>query len=155
MHPIRLTRSATCTGPDGQPIPPAAHRIEDVRDRLRDPAAARDILDHPALFVLLGPHCWTTTSHAAALHMDRAHGWTRWCLYPGDDPDEAIPRIPRAVHTHATMHCHPDGTWHLTWTRPTDPGALPVTAMRHPAAPATAAAVPNPDRGPRAAVWAH
>ncbi|MDX3523695.1 RNase adapter RapZ [Streptomyces scabiei] len=33
------------TGPDGQPVPPAADRIEDVRDRLRDPAAARDILD--------------------------------------------------------------------------------------------------------------
>jgi UPF0042 nucleotide-binding protein len=32
-------------GPDGSPVPPAADRIEDVRDRLRDPAAARDILD--------------------------------------------------------------------------------------------------------------
>ena len=33
------------TGPDGAPIPPAADRIEDVRARLRDPAAARTILD--------------------------------------------------------------------------------------------------------------
>ncbi|MFI5621729.1 hypothetical protein [Streptomyces sp. NPDC051567] len=33
------------TGPDGSPVPPAADRIEDVRARLRDPAAARDILD--------------------------------------------------------------------------------------------------------------
>ncbi|MGW7047060.1 RapZ C-terminal domain-containing protein [Streptomyces avermitilis] len=33
------------TDPDGSPVPPAADRIEDVRDRLRDPAAARDILD--------------------------------------------------------------------------------------------------------------
>lgn len=33
------------TGPDGSPVPPAADRIEDVHDRLRDPAAARDILD--------------------------------------------------------------------------------------------------------------
>ncbi|WP_241847753.1 RapZ C-terminal domain-containing protein [Streptomyces sp. CB02009] len=33
------------TGPDGCPVPPAADRVEDVRDRLRDPAAARDILD--------------------------------------------------------------------------------------------------------------
>ncbi|MFD4934649.1 hypothetical protein [Streptomyces virginiae] len=32
-------------GPDGSPVPPAADRIEDVRDRLRDPGAARDILD--------------------------------------------------------------------------------------------------------------
>ncbi|AVH61731.1 MULTISPECIES: RapZ C-terminal domain-containing protein [Streptomyces] len=30
---------------DGRPVPPQADRIEDVRDRLRDPAAARDILD--------------------------------------------------------------------------------------------------------------
>ncbi|MFF4787823.1 hypothetical protein ACFY3E_41725 [Streptomyces griseorubiginosus] len=30
---------------DGRPVPPKADRIEDVRDRLRDPAAARDILD--------------------------------------------------------------------------------------------------------------
>lgn len=29
----------------GQPLPPDADRIEDVRDRLRDPAAARSILD--------------------------------------------------------------------------------------------------------------
>ncbi|MEU6353179.1 RNase adapter RapZ [Streptomyces sp. NPDC047072] len=30
---------------EGRPVPPKADRIEDVRDRLRDPAAARDILD--------------------------------------------------------------------------------------------------------------
>ncbi|MEU5632113.1 RNase adapter RapZ [Streptomyces rishiriensis] len=29
----------------GRPVPPQADRIEDVRDRLRDPAAAREILD--------------------------------------------------------------------------------------------------------------
>ncbi|MFJ4320640.1 hypothetical protein ACIP46_35960 [Streptomyces lavendulae] len=48
MHPIRLTSFGYLhlpTGPDGSPVPPAADRIEDVRDRLRDPAAARDILD--------------------------------------------------------------------------------------------------------------
>lgn len=33
------------TNADGRPVPPPADRIEDVRDRLRDPAAARDILD--------------------------------------------------------------------------------------------------------------
>jgi UPF0042 nucleotide-binding protein len=33
------------TDQHGQPVPPAADRIEDVRHRLRDPAAARDILD--------------------------------------------------------------------------------------------------------------
>ncbi|OXM59043.1 hypothetical protein, partial [Amycolatopsis sp. KNN50.9b] len=47
MRPIRLTSFGHLhlpTGPDGSPIPPVADRIEDVRDRLRDPAA-RDILD--------------------------------------------------------------------------------------------------------------
>lgn len=33
------------TGPDGDPVPPAADRVEDVRERLHDPAVARDILD--------------------------------------------------------------------------------------------------------------
>jgi UPF0042 nucleotide-binding protein len=33
------------TDADGRPAPPTADRIEDVRERLRDPAAARDILD--------------------------------------------------------------------------------------------------------------
>ncbi|MGY3243614.1 RNase adaptor protein for sRNA GlmZ degradation [Streptomyces sp. TE4109] len=61
-HPIRLISFGylhlpTC--PDGSPVPPAADRIEDVRDRLRDPAAARDILDldgfHPRVqAVVLG-----------------------------------------------------------------------------------------------------
>ncbi|MFE3582691.1 RapZ C-terminal domain-containing protein [Streptomyces vinaceus] len=48
MRPIRITSFGYLhlpTGPDGSPVPPAADRIEDVRDRLRDPAAARDILD--------------------------------------------------------------------------------------------------------------
>ncbi|MET9593151.1 hypothetical protein ABZY45_19745 [Streptomyces sp. NPDC006516] len=48
VHPIRLISFGYLhlpTGPDGQPIPPAAGRVEDVRDRLRDPAAARAILD--------------------------------------------------------------------------------------------------------------
>ncbi|WP_234327943.1 hypothetical protein [Streptomyces sp. NRRL F-2664] len=46
MRPIRLISFGYLhlpTGPDGSPVPPAADRIEDVRDRLRDPAAARDI----------------------------------------------------------------------------------------------------------------
>ncbi|MFJ9351737.1 hypothetical protein [Streptomyces sp. NPDC101237] len=33
------------TDHQGRPVLPDADRIEDVRDRLRDPAAARDILD--------------------------------------------------------------------------------------------------------------
>lgn len=48
MRPIRLTSFGYLhlpTGPDVSPLPPAADRIDDVRDRLRDRAAARDILD--------------------------------------------------------------------------------------------------------------
>ncbi|GHG04529.1 hypothetical protein ACFFSH_34220 [Streptomyces filamentosus] len=48
MHSIRLISFGYLhlpTGPDHSPIPPAADRTEDVRDRLRDPAAARNILD--------------------------------------------------------------------------------------------------------------
>ncbi|MFF8280717.1 hypothetical protein ACF05T_32425 [Streptomyces lateritius] len=118
------------------------------------PAPDADEGDHPALFVLLGHHPWATAIHAAALYMQRVHAWTRWCLYPGDDPDEVIPRIPRAVHAHATVHCHLDDTWHLAWARPDEPGAGPVTAMRHPAAQTIAAAMPDPDRDPQVAVWA-
>lgn len=36
---------------------------------------------------------------------------------------------------------------------PTEPGAVPVTAMRHPAALATAAGLPDPDQG-APATWA-
>ncbi|WP_221355389.1 RapZ C-terminal domain-containing protein [Streptomyces beigongshangae] len=48
MEPVRLISFGYLhlpTDPDGQPVLPAADRIEDVRDRLRDPAVARDILD--------------------------------------------------------------------------------------------------------------
>ncbi|MER8233147.1 hypothetical protein [Streptomyces sp. NPDC094049] len=110
---------------------------------------------HPVLFLALGHHRWVTVIQAADLYMRRVHDWTRWCLYPGDDPDEAIPRIPRALHTHAAIHCHPDGTSHPVWTRPDDPGALPVTAMRHPAAPTTEACLPDPDRDGQTATWTH
>jgi len=48
LHPIRLISFVYLhlpATPDGAPIPPTADRIEDVRERLRDPPAARDILD--------------------------------------------------------------------------------------------------------------
>ncbi|MFD0343347.1 hypothetical protein ACFVH0_32495 [Streptomyces sp. NPDC127117] len=48
MHPIRLISFGYLhlpTDKDGRPIPPAADHIEDACERLRDPAAACDILD--------------------------------------------------------------------------------------------------------------
>jgi RNase adaptor protein for sRNA GlmZ degradation len=60
LRPSRLI-SFGYLHPDGSPVPPAADRLEDVRDRLRDPAAARDILDLDGLDprvqdVVLGTH---------------------------------------------------------------------------------------------------
>ncbi len=48
MTPLRLISFGYLhlpTDAEGHPVPPTADRIEDVRDRLRDPARARDILD--------------------------------------------------------------------------------------------------------------
>ncbi|MFC5828504.1 hypothetical protein [Nonomuraea insulae] len=48
MTPLRLISFGYLhqpIGPDGLPIPPEADRIEDVRERLRDPAAAKEILN--------------------------------------------------------------------------------------------------------------
>ncbi|REF00288.1 RapZ C-terminal domain-containing protein [Thermomonospora umbrina] len=48
MEPLRLISFGYLhlpTDAEGNPIPPHADRIEDVRDRLRDPATARDIPD--------------------------------------------------------------------------------------------------------------
>ncbi|WP_234327945.1 hypothetical protein [Streptomyces sp. NRRL F-2664] len=68
-----------------------------------------------------------------------------------------IPFIPRAVHTHGVFlrHPHPDygcgcewdDTWRMVWAPDTEPGTVPVTALRHPAALAAAAGIPNPDEG--------
>ncbi|MEU6353177.1 hypothetical protein ABZ896_28275 [Streptomyces sp. NPDC047072] len=125
--------------------------------------APNDDALYPDRFVVLGHHRWADLIEAAAAFMDRVHGWRNLHLYPGDDPAVLIHRIPRAVHTHAVFlrHPHPDhpcgceweDTWRLIWSPPTEPGAVPVTAMRHPAAPATATGLPNPDQG-APAVWA-
>ncbi|MDX3310592.1 hypothetical protein ACWGH3_38745 [Streptomyces sp. NPDC054884] len=89
--------------------------------------------------------------------MDSVHGWRALHLYPGDDPSVLILRIPRAVHTHGVFlrHPHPDhpcgceweDTWRLVWAPPIEPGAVPITAMRHPAASATVTGILNPDEG--------
>ncbi|MFF3967931.1 hypothetical protein ACFYZI_41050 [Streptomyces griseorubiginosus] len=120
------------------------------------------------LYIRTGSSSSVTTGgahviEAAATFMDRVHGWRNLHLYSGDDPAVLIHRIPRAVHTHAVFlrHPHPDhpcgyeweDTWRLIWAPPTEPGAVRITAMRHPAAPATATSLPNPDRGV-SAVWA-
>ncbi|MFH8753316.1 hypothetical protein ACH4GK_37415 [Streptomyces rimosus] len=118
---------------------------------------------YPGAFVVLGHQRWADIIEAAAAYMARVHGWRNLHLYPGDDPSVLIPRIPRAVHAHGVFlrHPHPDHacgcewdeTWRLVWTQATEPAAGPITAMRHPAAPATTASLPNPDEG-APATWA-
>ncbi|MDX2521653.1 hypothetical protein PV355_42110 [Streptomyces stelliscabiei] len=124
--------------------------------------APNDDRPHPDRFVVLGHQRWADIIEAAAAYMDRVHGWRTLHLYPGDDPSVSIPRIPRAVHTHGVFLRHPhqdhpcgcewEDTWRMVWAPPTEPGSIPVTAMRHPAAPA-AAGLPNPDQG-APATWA-
>ncbi|MGW2689503.1 hypothetical protein ACWC6I_40880 [Streptomyces sp. NPDC001414] len=118
---------------------------------------------YPVAFLVLGHQKWADVIEASAAYMSRVHGWRSLHLYPGDDPSVLIPRIPRAVLTWGVFlrHPHPDhacgsewdDTWRMVWASSTEPGAAPVTAMRHPAAVVTAAGIPNPDTGVPA-TWA-
>ena len=118
---------------------------------------------YPVGFVILGHHRWADAIEGAAAYMARVHGWRNLHLYPGDDPSELIPRIPRAVLTWGMFLRHPhddhgcgcewDETWRMFWSPSTEPGAIPITALRHPAAPVAAADIPNPDEG-APATWA-
>ncbi|MEV5242610.1 hypothetical protein AB0K89_26410 [Streptomyces cinnamoneus] len=47
-----------------------------------------------------------------------------------------------------------ENTWRLVYAPPTEPGAIPITVMLHPAAYAAAAAIPSPDHGTLPATWA-
>lgn len=119
---------------------------------------------YPVAFIALGHQKWADVIEAAAAYMSRVHGWRNLHLYPGDDPSVLIPRIPRAVHTHGVFlrHPHPDhgcacewdDTWRMVWAPATEPGAVPITALRHPAAAVTAAVIPNPDEDGTPATWA-
>lgn len=119
---------------------------------------------YPVGFLVLGHQRRADVIEAAAAYMAHIHGWRNLHLYPGDDPSELIPRIPRAVHTYGVFlqHPHPDQggcgcewdeTWRMVWAPATEPGGVPITAMRHPAAAATTAGIPNPDEG-APATWA-
>lgn len=117
---------------------------------------------YPVAFIVLGHQRWADVIESAAAYMARVHGWRNLHLYPGDDPSVLIPRIPRAVHTHGVFlrHPHPDhgcacewdDTWRMLWAAD-EPGAVPITALRHPAAVVAAADIPNPDEGAPAS-WA-
>lgn len=118
---------------------------------------------YPVAFLALGHQRWADTIEAAAAYMSQVHGWRNLHLYPGDDPSELIPRIPRAVHTHGLFlrHPHPDhgcvcewdDTWRMVWAPADEPGAVPITAMRHPAASPAAGGFPDPNQG-ASATWA-
>ncbi|MFI6881131.1 hypothetical protein ACIBL6_47575 [Streptomyces sp. NPDC050400] len=117
--------------------------------------------EFPAGFLAVGHHRWATIIEAAAAYMDKIYDWRQLHTYPGNEQSDVIPQIPRAVHTHAVLihHPHPDhpcgcawdDQWRIVWAPATEPGAFPVTAMRHPAAPANTVDIPNPDDGAPAA----
>ncbi|MEV5982858.1 hypothetical protein [Streptomyces sp. NPDC052114] len=118
---------------------------------------------YPSAFLVLGHQKWVDIIEAATAYMARVHDWRNLHLYPGDDPAVLIPRIPRAVLTYGVFlrHPHPDhgcgcewdDTWRMVWAPSTEPGVVPITAMRHPAALVTAASIPDPDQG-ASATWA-
>ncbi|MDT0440622.1 hypothetical protein RM877_38940, partial [Streptomyces sp. DSM 41981] len=62
---------------------------------------------YPVGFLVLGHHRWADVIEGAAAYMARVHGWRNLHLYPGDDPSELIPRIPRAVQTWGVFLRHP------------------------------------------------
>ncbi|MET7780420.1 hypothetical protein ABZU94_34740 [Streptomyces mirabilis] len=119
---------------------------------------------YPQAFIALGHHKWGELIEAAAAYMNHVHGWRTLHLYPGDDPAEKIHRIPRAVLTWGVFlrHPHPDfpcgceweGSWRTVWAPSNEPGAIPISAMRHPAAPPAAIGIPNPDDDTASAIWA-
>jgi len=60
----------------------------------------------------------------------------------------------RDIEWHLPARLNSAGLEHRLFTSPpTEPGAVPITSMRHPAAPATTAGLPNPDHG-APATWA-
>lgn len=175
MTASALYEIETSEGDDGTP-----HPVEQLCTPCADDPAGSGFIAHrglyvtgiddatedhlyPVAFIVLGHQTWSDVIEAAAAYMARVHGWRNLHLYPGDDPAELIPRIPRAVHTHGVFlrHPHPDhgcacewdDTWRMVWAPADEPGAVPVTALRHPAALAKAAGIPNPDEG-TPATWA-
>ncbi|MEU7443487.1 hypothetical protein AB0B12_38030 [Streptomyces sp. NPDC044780] len=56
-------------------------------------------------------------------------------------------------HPHPDHGCEWDDTWRMVWAPRTEPGAVPIIAMRHLAALVTAASIPNSDGG-GPATWA-
>ncbi|MFD3665769.1 hypothetical protein ACFWVF_35055 [Streptomyces sp. NPDC058659] len=166
----------TSEGDDGTP-----HPVEQLWTPCADDAADSGFVAHrdlyvtgiddatedhlyPVAFIVLGHQRWADVIEAAAAYMSRIHGWRNLHLYPGDDPSVLIPRIPRAVHTHGVFlrHPHPDhgcgcewdDTWRMVWAAADEPGAVPITALRHPAAAVTAAGIPSPDEDGAPATWA-
>ncbi|MET8411078.1 hypothetical protein ABZV34_23750 [Streptomyces sp. NPDC005195] len=111
---------------------------------------------YPQVFITLGHHRWSDAIEGASAYMNLVHEWRTLHIYPGDDPEETIPRIPRAVlawgvflrhlHDDERCACEQEGSWRMVWAPPTEPGAVPVTAIRHPAATAAAAGIPDPDQ---------
>lgn len=122
-----------------------------------------DHLTPPAVFIALGHHSWMAVSEAATDYAEHLHGGAGPGISPTDTASLS-PALLRAVHTHALFirHPHPDhacgcewdGQWRLVYAPPTEPGAVPVTALRNPAAQPDGTEVPFPGHGPVPAAFA-
>jgi len=121
----------------------------------------------PSAFVALGHgYTWTAVCEGAAAYMLRVHEWGdlySYPSYPGDEAPAVAPRMPLPEQLHAVflLHPHPDrpcgcqwdDQWRIVYVPATEPGAIAVTVLRHPAAdpPANPGAAQIPDAASDAA----
>ncbi|WP_225829219.1 hypothetical protein [Streptomyces naphthomycinicus] len=154
MTTIGLYEVVTSEGDDG-----TMHPAEQVWTLCADGAADHGFIAHQSLFVagidggsddylypvgfpLLGHHRWADIIEAAVAYIGRIYGWRNLRLYLGDDSSALILRIPCAVLTRGDFLRHPypdhpcgcewEGTRRLVWAPPTDPGAIPISAIATP-----------------------
>ncbi len=99
----------------------------------------------PTEFVAIGhAHTWTELVDAATAYMRRFFGTNDLYSYPGDPEPAVLPRMPLPMRRHAVFLRHPnpdhpcscewDGSWRVAYVPATEPGAIAVITLRHPAA---------------------
>jgi hypothetical protein len=99
----------------------------------------------PSRFVVLGHgHTWTAIWDGAAAFMQSTWGWIDLYSYPHEEPPATASRTLPPIEQHAVFirHPHPDrpcgcewdDTWRMVDVEAGEPGAVPVTVIRHPAA---------------------
>ncbi|MER7042715.1 hypothetical protein [Streptomyces microflavus] len=96
-------------------------------------AGIDDPTDHPypVGFLALGHQRWGDVIEGAAAYMARVNGWRTLHTYPGDDPVELIPRIPRAIQTRGVFLRHPIlmHRWSVTTAALAPPGVVDAARL--------------------------